>query len=472
MKPVVLTALTSPDPGAADPLPLQIHRDLLTAIRAGRLADGAKLPSSRSAAEALQLSRTTINTAYDLLRAEGVLSTRPGAAPTVHAPTTPRRQEMTTVLSLSGRGGRLCTDPRHSGPPRAKGLMSPGIPDETLFPRSDWATSLRRSARRLQGNASGYEQHYGLPELRRVLAERLTADRGLNADPDRILITTGTQASLAMLSQIMTEPGEVAALEDPGYLGAKAAFLGAGLKVAPVPVDEDGICVDQLPSTARIIYVTPSNQYPLGIRMSLPRRTTLLEHARTHRALLVEDDYDSEFHWRGREIAALAAYGTGETAYLGSAAKVLMPALRIGWLLAPDWLVDPARAAQRNLGSLANLHAQAALAEMMESGKYRAHLRRISRAYEERGQALAEALATLPNLTIRPPDGGVQLALQFHKKRDETAILDALATKDFHPAPLSPCSSTGQTGLIVGFANATPDRIATFCKLLAEAMKI
>ncbi|MDP0929202.1 PLP-dependent aminotransferase family protein [Paracoccus onubensis] len=466
MKPVLLTTLTRPDSGEAEPLPLQIRRDLLAAIREGKLIHGAKLPSSRAAAEVLQVSRTTINTAYDLLRAEGVLTVRPGAAPAVVAPANPRRPKMTTRLPLSDRGGRLSTDLRRSGDSRKKGVMSPGIPDEALFPRSEWATALRRVSRRLQGGMSGYDMHYGLPELRQILAERLTADRGLRADPERILVTCGTQASLAMLAQVMADPGDIAAMEDPGYLGARAAFSGAGLAIAPVPVDDEGICAELIPDAARIVYVTPSNQYPLGIRMSLQRRMTLLERARRHNTLIIEDDYDSEFHWRGREIAALAGYGSGEVAYLGSAAKVLMPALRIAWLLLPDWLVEPARMAQRNLGILANIHAQAALADLMRTGRYRAHLRRISRAYEERGHALAEALCSIPGLTIRPPDGGVQLALQFHEKRDEAAILAALAAGGFHPAPLSPCSSTGQTGFIVGFANATPDRIARFREIL------
>lgn len=472
MKPVLLTTLTRPDPANADPLPLQIRRDLLMAVRDGRLKDGAKLPSSRAAAEVLQVSRTTINTVYDLLRAEGVLAIRPGAAPAVVAPTAPRQPKMTTVLPVSDRGGRLSTDLRRTGRILKKGAMSPGIPDEALFPRAEWATALRRASRRLQGDVAGYDMHYGLPELRQVLAERLTADRGLRADPERILVTCGTQASLAMLAQVMTDPGDMAAMEDPGYLGARAAFSGAGLEIASVPVDEDGIRADLIPDAARIVYVTPSNQYPLGIRMSLPRRMTLLEQARRNGTLIIEDDYDSEFHWRGREIAALAGYGTGEVAYLGSAAKVLMPALRIAWLLLPDWLVDPARAAQRNLGMLANIHAQAALADLMKTGRYRAHLRRISKAYEERGHALAEALCAIPDVTIRPPDGGVQLALQFHEKRDEAAVLAALAARGFHPSPLSPCSATGQTGLIVGFASAMPDRITRFRDILNRQMAV
>lgn len=146
-------------------------------------------------------------------------------------------------------------------------------------------------------------------------------------------------------------------------------------------------------------------------------------------------------------------YGSGEVAYLGSAAKVLMPALRIGWLLLPEDLVEPLQSAQRNLGMMVNLHAQAALADMMRTGRYRTHLRRISRAYEERGHAFAAALGKLPGVDVRPPDGRVQLAMRFHKTQDEGAILSRLAAKGFRPARLSAYSSTG---LIIGFADATP----------------
>lgn len=470
MKPVVLTVLTDPNPESDEPMPVQIHRDLLAAIRDGRLADGAKLPSSRAAAQALGVSRTTTTAAYDLMRAEGVLITRPGVAPRIVAPKHPEAPKPSPTPPPSQRGRKLAENPRKDSYVTECGSMSPGVPDEALFPRDEWAMALRRGSRKLFGGVSAYDKPYGLPELRQVLAERLTADRGLHVEAGRILITPGTQASLALLAQVMTEPGEMAAMEDPGYQGARAAFQGAGLRIAHVPVDHEGIRPDLVADAARLIYVTPSNQYPLGGRMSLQRRMALLEHARRNKSLILEDDYDSEFLWQGREIAALAAYGSGEVAYLGSAAKVLMPALRIGWLLLPDDLVDPMRHAQRNLGMMANLHAQAALADMMRTGRYRTHLRRISRAYEERGHALAAALDKLPGMDVRPPDGGVQLAVRFHSKQDEENILLRLAAKGFRPARLSAYSSTGQTGLIIGFADATPQRIQKFCQTLSSAM--
>ncbi len=477
MKPVGLTALTSPDPAAPEPMPVQIHRDLLAAIRGGRLVDGARLPSSRAAAVALGVSRTTLSTAYDLLRAEGVLEMRAGAYPRVVTPKVPPNPRRGSAPPISTRGRALAADPRSNSYAAGRGLMSPGVPDEDLFPRDEWASALRRAARRPHRGLAGYDMTHGLPELRQVLADRLAADRGLTTDPHRILIITGTQAALALLAQVMSAPGDVAAIEDPGYLGARAAFGGAGLRVAPVPVDAEGMRVDLVPAEARLIYTTPSNQYPLGCRLSLSRRLALLDHARRHRALILEDDYDSEFLWRGREIAALAAHAADEVAYLGSTAKVLMPALRLGWLLVPDALVEPLRRAQRNLGMLANLHAQVALADLMQSGRYRTHLRRITRAYEARGLALTEAMRGIAGIEVEPPDGGVQLAVRFTGAQDEGRVIAHMAGQGFHPARLSASAlhddgvqDGWQRGLIVGFADASADRIARFRAALIAAL--
>lgn len=470
MLPVQLSNLTNPDPALAEPMPVQIYRDLLSAIRDGRLADGARLPSSRAAAQALGLSRTTLNTAYDLLRAEGVLTVRQGAAPRVTAPQMQAAPEPGRGPPLSARGQGFANNPRSASYATAQGVMTPGVPDETLFPRDEWAVALRRAGRGMHGDISAYGEPHGIAALRKILAERLAADRGLRADPGRILITTSTQSSVSLLALTLSDPGDVAAMEDPGYLGARAAFTMAGLNIRPLPIDAEGVRVDAVPPEARLIYVSPSNQYPLGVRLSLHRRMELIERARAQRAMILEDDYGSEFLWRGREIATLAAHGPGEVAYLGSAAKVLMPALRIGWMVVPDDLVDPLRAAQRNLGITANLHAQLALADFMGSGRYRTHLRRIARAYEARGQALTKALEGLPGLTVRAPDGGVQLAAVFDPPRDELPVMQALAAKGFRPARLSAMSETGLTGLVIGFADATPARISRFRDVLADAL--
>lgn len=469
---VNLATLTTPSPKRDAPLPVQIYHDLHKAIREGRLSDGARLPSSRAGAHALGLSRASVSAAYELLSAEGVVQVRPGAAPRVLAPEQKAPPPAGHPPALSKRGEALSRNHRASENHTATtGHMAPGLPDEALFPRAHWGLALRRAARCLYGGVSGYDSPHGLAALREQLAARIAADRGVRANPDHLLITPGTQASLALLSHLIAEPQHVAAMEDPGHVGARAAFLGAGLKVAPVGIDDEGLKVSDIPPAARLIYVTPSNQYPLGQRLSMRRRMALLRHAQRHNALILEDDYDSEFLWKGREIAALAALGEGHVAYLGSASKTLMPALRLGWVLLPEALSAPARYAQRNLGLLASLHPQAALADLLNSGHYKAHLRAISRQYQQRGTALARALQEIPGLSVRIPAGGVQLAARFTPERPEAPVLSHLASAGFRPAGLSTSSLQGQTGLLIGFADATPQRIESFRKALRTALR-
>lgn len=492
MEPVLLDALCRPDPARDQPLPAQIYRDLMAAIRAGRLAAGVRLPSSRAASAMLGVSRITVNTAYDLLRAEGLVEIRPGAAPVVLTPRLTAPSDAGTGQGVRANGAAPPLSERGRGlgarwrrGERRDSVMAPGQPDEALFPRDLWARHLRRAARKLYGPAIQYGEPHGLGALRQALATGLARDRGVVAEAERLIITPGTQASMALLARLCADPGDVAALENPGYGGARMAFAGAGLRLAPVPVDGHGLCVAAIPAAARLIYVTPSKQYPMGARMALTRRRALIAHALRHNALILEDDYDSEFHWRGREIAALAAEpdAGGQIAYLGTASKLFLPGLRLGWAVLPDALIEPARAAQRQLGLSANLHAQAALAAMMEEGSYRTHRRRIRRAYAARGQALAEALraALGDQIALRLPDGGVQLALRFTPPRPEAPVIAALNHAGFHPNALSaywlaepPGVGAGAegapSGLLIGFADATPARIADFTACLCDAL--
>lgn len=476
--------MVSPQTGQGGSLAVGLYRELLAAIRADHLPAGTRLPSSRAAAAALGLSRNTVNTAYDLLRAEGAVDIRPGATPRVRALSSLQSTKVVPLapiaarVNLSPRGQALADNPRALAHLAREGLMAPGAPDAALFPAAEWGMALRRAARRTHGDAFGYGEYHGLSALRRVLAARLLADRGVRATPEQIIVTPGTQSALAMLTQALADPGDAAMIEDPGYLGARVAFQGAGLRLVPMPVDAEGANSAAVAGNAsvRLIYLTPSNHYPLGVRMSLARRIAVLGLARQHGAVVLEDDYDSEFHWHGREIAALQSQAAaGEVIYLGTAAKALMPALRLGWIVVPDELIDPMQRIQRNLGLAANLHAQAALAEMMQSGRYRAHLHRIARVSEGRGMQMAAILrAGLgARISVRNPDGGLQLAIRFAEMGHEARCQAALVAAGFAPARLSAYCLGGQIeGLVSGFADATPPRAARFVAVLAGAMGV
>lgn len=467
MEPVLLNALTTPSPERQEPLAVQLYRDLLAAIVAGRLPSG-RLPSSRAAAGALGLSRNTVNTAYDLLRADGAVTISPGAAPKVVEALVPRAQAANRAadLGLSPRG-QLWADSSRDRDHAA--VMSPGQPDEGLFPRDEWARLLRRAARQSLGAAFGYPHYSGLPRLKTVLARRLAADRGMVLSPDQILITPGTQASLTLIALTLASPGDCALIEDPVYGGARAAFAGAGLTLAPLPVDREGADPTGAPR-ARLIYLTPANQYPLGHRLSVLRRRALIAHATRHNSVLIEDDYDSEFLWHGREIAALQGQAPERTITLGTLSKALMPGLRLGWIVAPPNLAGPLAAAQRALGLASNVHAQAALADLIDSGRYRAHLARIAARYGERGRTLAAAVRALSGVRADNPEGGVQLAIHLPEGA-ETACLAALHRAGFGTAALSSYALQAQvSGLVSGFADATPERIAKFTAVLRGAL--
>ncbi|GBQ93243.1 MocR family transcriptional regulator [Asaia krungthepensis NRIC 0535] len=453
---------------------MQVFGALSAAIRSGRITQGETLPSTRQAAEILGLSRSSVSTAYDLLRAEGLIAMRPGTRPVACLPAAHRTERKgDTAPALSRRGEALARDPRATNYATPEGRLSPGLPDETRFPADLWGQILRRHARHAHGEEACYGGYHGARALREALCTRLASDRGLVVSADQILITPGTQASLSLIAQTMLDPGMTVAIENPGYLGARAAFEAAQAVIKPVSVDEGGLNPDHVPDDARLIYITPSNQYPLGGRMELARRLALLERARQQKALILEDDYDSEFLWHGREIAALAAHGAGtDTVYLGSASKTLLPGLRLGWMVVPEPYVAPLRAAHRTLGYAANLHSQLALAELMNSGQYRMHLRRIARLYRQRGLALHEALSSLDFIDALAPRGGVQLGLRLTLPGREQDCLNALAASGYRAGRLSAlCLGPVMEGLVIGFATLRPDDPARIVAILRRAIK-
>ncbi|MGJ3263013.1 MAG: PLP-dependent aminotransferase family protein [Salinarimonas sp.] len=448
MEPAALRSLIdagSPDAGSSDAgtIVARLFRALREAVRSGRLAPGAALPSSRRAAVALGVSRNSVNAAYELLRAEGLVAVEGRRAPVVTrierlgAPSRPAG----TAPALSRRGEIRCRDRRADLYACAAGSFRPGAPDEPLFPRDVWARALRRAARTPLGPLHAYDAYAGAPVLRRALAEHLRRERGLVVEPEEVVVTTGAQASLALLAGCLCDEGDAVLVEEPGYLGARAAFEDAGLRIAPLPVDDAGADIDAAPgrSGARLAYVTPSNQYPLCARMSLARRTALIAWARASSAVVLEDDYDGEFHWRGQEAGAMQPLAPDAVIYLGSAAKSLLPALRIGWMVAPRPLAGMLAAAVRNAGCAANVHAQLALADLIESGAWKLHLRRVARTYETRARLLTDAIraAAGERISVTVPPGGLQLAVRMGSLAEEAAAITGLGAAGYAVARLS-----------------------------------
>lgn len=474
----MLDGLVRIDP-ARGPLPEQISHAVAQAVRAGRLKPGAHLPGSRQLATRLGISRNSVNAAYELLRAQGIIAIRHGAAPRVAIESAFEAVEsegQAERVSLSRRGELLSLDLRGPAGLGGTGQLEPGAPDEDLFPAVLWARALRRAARRRFGKASAYADMQGLPHLRAVLADHLSRQRGVAATAGQIIVLPSTQAALTLVAQCLADPGEVAWVESPGYFGARTAFAAAGLDVRGIAVDEHGADPSKIACgpPPRLIYVTPSHQFPTGARMTLQRRLELLESARRVGAVIVEDDYDSEFLWQGRAIAALQGISRGEeVVYLGTTAKSLLPGLRLAYMVVPPSLAEPVTQAQRNLGLRANIHAQAAFADLIESGIFVTHLRRLGKLYAARGSMLVQGVRSRVGgrADIAMPMGGLQTVIRFASRVDDAVIAGSLVEEGFETPALSRyCVGAPQAGLVVGFADATEKRVTRFADCLARAL--
>jgi GntR family transcriptional regulator/MocR family aminotransferase len=370
----------------------------------------------------------------------------------------------------------MATNPWGETGRRRGGRLEPGTPALDCFPQDAWARALRRAARRLKGPELFYDRIPGYEPLREVLAAYLIEERGLRASAERIIVLPSTQSALFLLASALADPGDCVWLEDPGYLGARAAFQAAGLDIRCMPVDEEGADPRMMPEAPppRLVYVTPSHQYPFGMRMPLNRRLLMLERVRACGGLVVEDDYDSEFLFEGRPLAAMQGLGgDGDTIYLGTFSKSMLPGLRVAYLVVPQVLAEPLARVQRVAGAFANVATQAALADFMEGGHYRAHLRRIREIYARRGQELAGALrARLGNrIVVEDPVGGIQIALRFNLPCDDQAVARKVNERGFGVAALSAYGLSARvSGLVIGFAALREGDAETCAREIAQAL--
>lgn len=476
MEPLLAPSLIEIDKSAPLPIPEQIYRSLRVAVQKQMLAPGHRLPSSRELAQHLGVSRNSVNTAYDLLKAESIVTVKRGASPVVAGSMELEGKSQVSEAPafrprMSKRGERQTADYR--GPYWAKGagVLQSGAPARDLFPYDMWARCLRRAVRSLKSDFLLYQDATGYRPLKETLATYLSSERGVRAKPDQIIITSTMQGTLTALATALADPGDAVWIEDPGYLGARSAFLSAGLTPSGIPVDAEGCTVPpkgEVPDP-RLIYVSPSHQFPLGVKMSLARRLALIERARRSGAIILEDDYDSEFLFESRPVAAMQGLAEeGEVIYLGTFSKSLLPGLRIAFCVVPDALVEPLQRLFRYTGCIANVHVQAALADFIESGHYRSHLRRIRQEYESRGRLMVRIFRDIlgNRISVEPPTGNVQLVLQLNSGHDDCELAIALQKRGFSVSPVSQ-SYLGQAqmrGLLVGFADANEAQMIAFAR--------
>lgn len=467
------------------PLHVQLYDALREAILDATMPRGARLPSTRALAKRLRVSRSTVVEAFRQLQVEGYVESKVGSGTRVswalpeealraRACAREARQVASGTMdkdrSLSRRGQLVASTSAMTSPavgaPRA---FRPGLPAFDEFPFRLWSEITGRMLRRPAASLLSYGPPAGYGPLRRAIAEHLSVSRGVKCEAEQIIVVSGSQQGLALAALMLLDRGEKAWVEDPGYAGAREVLQGGGAEIVPVPVDEEGLDVDsgvgEAPD-ARLACVTPSHQYPLGSVLSLGRRLKLLEWARSAEAWIVEDDYDSEYRYSGRPLASLQGLDeANRVIYVGTFSKVLFPALRIGYLVAPPDLVDAFVSARLLVDRHSPTLEQAVLADFIVEGHFERHLRRMRLLYAQRQQILVESIGKKLSgvLDVSPAETGLHLVSTLPREANDADVSRRAAAVGVEAPPLSAFSPTSRSagGLILGYAPfGEPDIVA------------
>jgi len=497
------------DPSADVPLYRQVYEGLREAMLSGRLARGARLPSTRALAADLGVARNTVLQAFDQLRSEGYLQgrrgggtrarqvipdslltvgkgTRTGRATTrASAPSAARARNAAPRISSRGRAlaetGALLI--RHPGPHAPFEL---GVPAADAFPIRLWGKLSARRWRRGDVNL-GELDPAGEEALRAAIAAYLGGARGVRCHADQVLVLNGAQQALHLVAQVLLDPGDSVWIEEPGYVGARVAFLSAGARLAAAPVDDDGLDVEagvRLAPNARLAYVTPSHQFPLGVVMSAARRLALLAWARATGAWILEDDYDSEFRYTGRPLPSLQGLeaeqrdgaSLAHVLYVGTFSKTLVSGLRLGYMVVPDDLVDVFRAARSTVDRHTPTAYQHVLADFIGEGHYYRHIRHVRNLCAERQAALVEGVqARLAGLLdIAPDPAGLHLLARLAPGIDDVQALEAAMERGVRSWALSRFyirNAPIRGGLALGYGGFDEPQITRGVEELATALE-
>ncbi|MET0135653.1 MAG: PLP-dependent aminotransferase family protein [Kibdelosporangium sp.] len=440
-----------------DDLTGQIYQQVKAAILDGRLRAGDALPPSRELARRLAVARNTVAAAYDRLTGEGFVAARTGSGTFV---LTAGFEE--PPAAGGGRGPRPRDVWNHIEAPRPDAGdgyefdFRVGMPDARLFPYAAWRRLLTRQFTPARIGSFAHDGAAAHPGLAAALARHIGISRAVRATAEDVLVTNGAQQAIDLVGRVLLAPGDVVAVEDPGYFGPRHLLQSLGAEVAGVPVDAEGIVVDRIPDTAKLVYVTPSHQFPLGMPMSLPRRTALLAWAERTGAVLIEDDYDSEFRFAGRPIEPLQNIDRGDRViYVGSLSKVLMPMLRVGFLIAPPSLRPALRAAKYVSDWSSTRPIQGALAEFIDEGLLARHIRKTRTEYAARHERITTVLRRdfAGVLVPVPVAAGLHLAAYLPDGTDDKAVWRRATDAGVGLYPLSPFQLTGagRPGLVIGY---------------------
>jgi GntR family transcriptional regulator/MocR family aminotransferase len=456
-----------------------VHACLRAAILGGRLVAGHRLLSTRTLARELGIARNTVLYAYEQLMAEGLLVTsRRGTVVAQVAASAPAPAAGSTDRPRSTLSRRAQALTGMALPGVLSSAFALGVPALDAFPMAAWRRSLDHAWRDIDPFEFDYCDPTGLPVLRKAIADYLQAARGVRCDPGQVVVTNGTQASLELCVHLFTDAGDTAWIENPGYLGALSAFRGGQLRTVGITVDEEGIAPsadDWRRTPPRLIYTSPSHQYPSGGALGMRRRLALLDNAGRADALIIEDDYDSEFRHDGPPLPAIQGLvPSAPVIYLGTFSKTMFPAMRTGFMVLPPGLAEAARPALARMPMHGRVPEQRALAAFLSSGQFVQHLRRMRRLYHERRDALLEALHRHfgDTAVVHGAGTGMHLSLRFTDPdwRDDSISDAALAAgiavhcMTRHETGLR---KTAWTGLLLGYSQVPAVEIDSAVRRLA-----
>lgn len=478
MEPLFQLPITLPPKGSHELL-RSVHGQLRAAILDGRLQPDTRLPSTRGFAAAVGVSRNTALAVYDLLLSEGYLVVRSGSG-TYVAHITPRAAQRPPAEI--GADSRLNETWRQTQPVlsavdgASRFDFRPGLPDKSAFPLPVWRRLSARGLRAWSKTPSVYDHPQGRPALRTAIAKHVSFARAVSCSPEQIVVTAGAQQAFDLLARILVTPGRTTvAVEDPGYPPLRNAFSAAGARVAAVPVDAEGLRVDCLPADARVVCVTPSHQFPLGLTLSAKRRVALLEWAQETEAVVVEDDYDGEFRLSGRPLDALRTLDrSGSVCYVGTFSKSLFPELRLGFVVAPPWALAALVAAKGCADWYCPTIHQDTLAAFIDEGHLARHVRKTGKLYAERRAVLLRALSRHGGERLQPLGDavGLHLAVDLHQDIPASELVTSAAADGIQLYALEryALGKPAPNGLVLGYGMIPADRIDAAVERLTGIM--
>lgn len=501
----LLTELAQDTYPARMPNHRRVYEAIRRAITKKILPAGARLPSTRSLAQDISVSRNTILAAFDQLIDEGYVAAKTGSGTYISYQQPDGFTKTTTVVylelaskredfsnsttttnddysALSNRGMAACVSASTPNNPNKKSHeiqpFTPGADDYSGFPYAIWRRLLNRQWRAPQPSMLDASHDGGYLPLRKAIADYLRVSRAVNLTYEQVLITSGTQQSIDLCARLLTDQGDQVWVENPGYWAARRVLEVNGLQLHPVNVDQEGMApsMQDFRIVPRLIYTTPSHQYPKGMVMSYGRRRLLLDYAQNISSWIIEDDYDSEFRFEGRPISSLQGMDqNNRVLYLGTFSKVIYPGIRLGYLVVPPKLIASFKSGLYELQRPGQMVIQAALADFIEEGHFASNIRRLRQIYGERRRLLQTALAPIASVGARLStlDSGLHLVVEFDQSCDDVHIA-ALAAE--HGLRVYPLSNYGMginrdKGLIIGYAYASTARITQYGNLLAEVIQ-